>query len=118
MHLEILQANQQVRELNEIDPSRVMEGHGIGFSAILESTSNKHQKAQIPLFGDLQDYLPKEKEVVVQVEGWVTEILPDNKFRIAMLHVKLDEPYLVIDGSQIETHSSFRRSLRRHIAAN
>lgn len=118
MHLEILPANQQVRELNEIDPSRVMVGHGIGFSALLKTTPHRRQKAQIPLFEDLQDFLPKQKEVVVQVEGWVTEILPDNKFRIAMLHAKLDDPYLVIDGSQIETHSSFRRSLRRHIATN
>ncbi len=118
MHLEVLPANKYVRDVNEIDPSRVMVGHGIGFSAILKRRPVHQSPSQIPLFQDLFEGLAKEKESMVQVEGWVVEVLPDNRFKVALHHLKLHEPHIVIHGSQIETHSSFRRSLRRHIAAN
>lgn len=116
MHLEILPANQQVRDVNEIDTTKVMKGHGVGFSAILKPSPHLLPIAQIPLFQDLINQLPPEKEKIVQVEGWVVEVLPQNKFKVVIPHIKLDVPFLIVDSFQIETHSSFRRSLRRHIA--
>lgn len=116
MELEILPANTFLQGINEIDPDRIMVGHGIGFSAKLKPAA-KSPKAQIPLFEDLPD-LAEEKEQLIQAEGWVVEVLPGPQFKVALPHLKLAEPCIIVKASEVETHASFRRSLRRHMAGN